>query len=98
VLLALDKNGDVEPLTFPEFHPELLAQNFWNAGDEFGRIKVIISEGFPRDSASMPFERVKNLVAFSFQHAPLGTQVSPYFPRGYNCLTIPLTLYHPRGA
>lgn len=36
-----------------------------------GRIKVIISEGFPRDSLSVPIERVKNIVAFSFQHAPL---------------------------
>lgn len=36
------------------------------------RIRIIISEGFLRDSLSTPFERVKNLVAFSFQHAPLG--------------------------
>lgn len=30
----------------------------------------MISEGFPRDSQSLPVERVKNIVAFSFQHAP----------------------------
>jgi hypothetical protein len=33
---------------------------------------VVISEGFPRDSPTLPTERVKNVVAFSFQHAPLG--------------------------
>jgi len=81
MLLVVDKNGDVETLTFPTFHQELLTQNYWNAGDNLGRIKVIISEGFPRDSATMPFERVKNLVAFSFQHAPLGTQLFLDLPR-----------------
>lgn len=45
------------------------------------RIRIIISEGFLRDSISTPFERVKNLVAFSFQHAPLG-QCTLIPPRG----------------
>ena len=54
------------------FHRELLAQSYWNAGDDLGRIKLVIAEGFPRDSMSMQFERVKNIVLFSFQHAPLG--------------------------
>ncbi|KAL7935497.1 hypothetical protein V8C35DRAFT_299625 [Trichoderma chlorosporum] len=68
---GVSKNGDLEPLRFPCFREELLRQNHWNPADTFGRIKIVISEGFPRDSLSMPIERVKNVVAFSFQHAPL---------------------------
>ncbi|KAM3065999.1 hypothetical protein ACMFMF_010621 [Clarireedia jacksonii] len=67
----LDKQGDYKKLEFPAFHRELLSQSYWNPGDDLGRVKVLISEGFPRENISMPFERVKNLVAFSFQHAPL---------------------------
>ncbi|KAK3689924.1 hypothetical protein B0T22DRAFT_182222 [Podospora appendiculata] len=65
------KTGELERLKFPNFRRELLYQNHWNPGDDVGRIKIIISEGFPRDSLSVPIERVKNVVAFSFQHAPL---------------------------
>ncbi|KAL2017191.1 hypothetical protein VTK56DRAFT_2511 [Thermocarpiscus australiensis] len=65
------KNGELERLRFPHFRRELLYQNHWNPGDDIGRIKIIITEGFPRDSLSVPIERVKNVVAFSFQHAPL---------------------------
>ncbi|KAK3303063.1 uncharacterized protein B0T15DRAFT_262446 [Chaetomium strumarium] len=65
------KTGELERLKFPRFRQELLVQNHWNPGDDIGRIKIIISEGFPRDSLSAPIERVKNVVAFSFQHAPL---------------------------
>ncbi|KAF7870070.1 uncharacterized protein EAF02_009260 [Botrytis sinoallii] len=36
-----------------------------------GRVKVVVSEGIPRDNIFYAFERIKNLVAFSFQHAPL---------------------------
>ncbi|KAH8676660.1 hypothetical protein BGZ60DRAFT_371700 [Tricladium varicosporioides] len=69
--MDLDKHGEFEKIRFPTFHKELLSQSHWNAGDDFGRIKVVISEGFSRDNMSYPFERVKNLVSFSFQHAPL---------------------------
>lgn len=72
VFAELNKNGELEPLRFPHFRRELLYQNHWNPGDNIGRVKIIISEGFPRDSLSVPIERVKNIVAFSFQHAPLG--------------------------
>ncbi|KAH7134076.1 hypothetical protein EDB81DRAFT_902876 [Dactylonectria macrodidyma] len=72
------KNGDLEALKFPIFQQELLQQNHWSAADDLGRIKLIISEGFPRDSLSMPIERVKNVVAFTFQHAPLGTNAPPF--------------------
>ncbi|KAH6847203.1 NADH dehydrogenase-like protein [Chaetomium sp. MPI-CAGE-AT-0009] len=65
------KTGELERLRFPHFRRELLFQNHWRPGDDIGRIKVVISEGFPRDSLSAPIERVKNVVAFSFQHAPL---------------------------
>lgn len=70
--LDLNKNGDFEKLKFPTFHKELLLQNYWNPGDDLGRIKVVIAEGFSRDNMTYPFERIKNIVSFSFQHAPLG--------------------------
>ncbi|EJP68123.1 uncharacterized protein BBA_03019 [Beauveria bassiana ARSEF 2860] len=59
------------PLSFPKFQRELLDQSYWSPADDLGRIKVIISESYPRESLSVPFERLKNIVAFSFQHAPL---------------------------
>ncbi|KAI0854105.1 hypothetical protein F5Y00DRAFT_267394 [Daldinia vernicosa] len=65
------KNGDLETLRFPPFRSEVLQQSYWSPADEMGRIKIVISEGFPRDSLTVPIERVKNVVAFSFQHAPL---------------------------
>ncbi|KAI1451706.1 hypothetical protein F4805DRAFT_75115 [Annulohypoxylon moriforme] len=65
------KNGDLETLRFPQFRSEVLRQSYWSPADEIGRIKIVISEGFPRDSLTVPIERVKNVVAFSFQHAPL---------------------------
>lgn len=65
------KNGDLETLRFPQFRSEVLQQSYWSPADEIGRIKIVISEGFPRDSLTVPIERVKNIVAFSFQHAPL---------------------------
>ncbi|KAI0482538.1 hypothetical protein GGR56DRAFT_620364 [Xylariaceae sp. FL0804] len=65
------KNGDLEMLRFPQFRSELLRQSYWSPADEVGRIKIVISEGFPRDSLTVPIERVKNVIAFSFQHAPL---------------------------
>lgn len=70
-MIEMSKQGELEPLKFPSFRRELLYQNHWSPGDDTGRIKIIISEGFPRDSPSNPIERVKNIVAFSFQHAPL---------------------------
>jgi hypothetical protein len=68
----MDKNGEMESLKFPFFHREMLTQSYWNAGDELGRIKVVIAEGFSRDPLSTTLDRIKNVVAFSFQHAPLG--------------------------
>jgi hypothetical protein len=68
----MNKNGEMERLKFPVFHHELLTQSYWNAGDELGRIKVVIAEGLSRDPLSTTLDRIKNIVAFSFQHAPLG--------------------------
>ncbi|KAI5853282.1 hypothetical protein GGS23DRAFT_591221 [Durotheca rogersii] len=65
------KAGDLEYLRFPPFRSEILQQSFWNPADEIGRIKIVISEGISTESLSIPVERVKNVVAFSFQHAPL---------------------------
>lgn len=67
------RNGEPEALRFPMFlYDIMLQQDGCNPANDVGRIKVIISEGFPRGSHTMPIERVKNIVAFSFQHAPLG--------------------------
>ena len=69
---------ELEPLKFPSFRRELLYQNHWNPGDDTGRIKILISEGFPRDSLTTPIERVKNVVAFAFQHTPIGWHSKPF--------------------
>ncbi|KAM3461035.1 hypothetical protein NHJ6243_005352 [Beauveria neobassiana] len=49
------------PLSFPQFQRELLDQSYWSPADDLGRIKVIISESYPRESLSVPFERLKNI-------------------------------------
>ncbi|KAG5926474.1 hypothetical protein E4U42_003273 [Claviceps africana] len=67
---AVSATAELEPLKFPSFREELLRQNWWVPADDLGRIKVVLSEGFPRDSPTNPFERIKNIIAFSFQHAP----------------------------
>lgn len=67
----LTKNGDLDTLRFPVFLYDILQQRGWSPADDLGRIKLIISEGFPRGSVTVPVERVKNVAAFAFQHAPL---------------------------
>lgn len=71
-IAELDRNGNQDSLRFPMFHEELLHQAHWDAGDMYGRIRVVISEGFTRPLRNPPFERVRDLIAFSYQHAPLG--------------------------
>jgi hypothetical protein len=78
-----DKHGNAEKLRFPPFHNEILSQNWWNVSENLGRIKVVVSEGFFRGSRDPSFERVKNKVSFSFQHAPLGV----YNPLLYSLAT-----------
>jgi len=61
------------PLRFPPFHPELLQQSHWGAGDDLGRIRIVIAEGIaPGDSyvEGHRYDRVRDVVVFSFQHAP----------------------------
>ncbi|RDW61254.1 uncharacterized protein DSM5745_10752 [Aspergillus mulundensis] len=67
----VDKNGNQDTLRFPPFHQEILEQRHWDAGDLHGRIRVVIAEGFARPHRNPPFERVKEIIAFAFQHAPL---------------------------
>lgn len=76
-MAEVTKSGELAPLRFPPFRNEVLHQSYWNPADDFGRIKVILSEAFPRDSLSVPVQRVKNIVAFSYQHAPLGRRLFP---------------------
>ncbi len=48
----------------------MLTQNYWNAGENMGRVKIVIAEGIVRYQGS-PFEKTQSIVCFSFQHAPL---------------------------
>ncbi|KAI1628982.1 hypothetical protein EDD37DRAFT_30955 [Exophiala viscosa] len=62
-------------LRFPKFHREILQQPQWEPGDPVGRIKVVISEGVLRETSppaarDLMFDRLRDVVAFSFQHAP----------------------------
>lgn len=66
------KEGKPGPLKFPPFHPEMLSQAWVLPGQSMGRIKVVIAEGISRGKpGTTPFEKTRNLVAFSFQHTPL---------------------------
>lgn len=76
---GLDKDGNNKPLPFPLFHSEILTQDWWSPEQDLGRIKVVISEGFARGIHDLPFERIKNVVVFSFQHAPQGKSIDPSF-------------------
>lgn len=67
----MDKNGNQDSLRFPPFHEEILQHARWDATEVYGRIRVVVAEGFTRPHRSPPFERVRDLVVFSFQHAPL---------------------------
>ncbi|KAJ5698213.1 hypothetical protein N7462_000218 [Penicillium macrosclerotiorum] len=70
-IIDIDREGNQDCLRFPAFHPEILDQRHWDAGDPFGRIRVVVAEGFARPHRSPPFERVKDVLVLSFQHAPL---------------------------
>jgi hypothetical protein len=66
------KSGELAPLKFPRFKHEALKTADWHPGDDIGRIKVVISEVIAPGSVTAPNERITNIVAFSFQPAPLG--------------------------
>ncbi|KIW72869.1 hypothetical protein PV04_01032 [Phialophora macrospora] len=68
-----DRNGQY--LRFPKFHREILQQHGWEPGELIGRIKVVIAEGVLRETtppapSTTRFDRLRDVVAFSFQHAP----------------------------
>ena len=70
-----ERTGEPEPLRFPVFHAEILKQSHWDAGESYGRIKIIIAEGLcrdmrPTDTIPPAFERFRDVVGFAFQHAP----------------------------
>ncbi|CAF9906352.1 MAG: hypothetical protein ALECFALPRED_002208 [Alectoria fallacina] len=66
-----DKDGNHDQLRFPPFHTEVLTQTWANPAQNIGRIKIVIAEGINHGPGVSAFERTKNLVSFSFQHAPL---------------------------
>ncbi len=49
----------------------MLTQTWANPAQNLGRIKIVIAEGINHGPGLSAFERTKNLVSFSFQHAPL---------------------------
>ncbi|OOQ87535.1 hypothetical protein PEBR_15449 [Penicillium brasilianum] len=69
-VINVDREGNQDYLRFPPFHGQILEQRHWNASDELGRIRIVLAEGFSRPNRSPPFERVKDVIVFSFQHAP----------------------------
>ena len=66
-----DKDGNHDQLRFPPFHTEVLTQTWANPAQNMGRIKISIAEGINHGPGVSAFERTKNIVSFSFQHAPL---------------------------
>jgi len=76
VLNSIDKTGGPttdfsKQLQFPPFHNEILQQSHWDARDGLGRIRIVIAEGLARGAGhNRGFERLRDIVAFSFQHAP----------------------------
>ena len=75
-MIGLTKSGKEDGLRFPQFHQQILYQSHWEAGEVFGRIRIVIAEGIIHDAESphfrwtSPFQRVKDVIAFAFQHAP----------------------------
>ena len=78
----VDKDGKNGPLLFPPFHQEMLSQAWIIPGQALGRIKVILAEGTCRGvPGSGPFQRTRNIVAFSFQHTPLRKSYLDILPK-----------------
>lgn len=66
-------------LGFPPFHQNVLVQSFWDARDNSGRIKLLLSEQLIGKMNSSPGDWElgprHDIVCFSFQHAPRGTSM-----------------------
>jgi hypothetical protein len=72
---VLEFTASGSELPFPAFHPEILRQANWDASEQRGRVRIVIAEGVLRsiDAHGPPeqaFDRLRDVVAFSFQHAP----------------------------
>jgi hypothetical protein len=73
----IDREGYQDPLRFPPFHQEILHASSWDAGQHLGRIRIVMTEGFSRETHSPQnnlkhsFVRIRDVLAFSFQHAPM---------------------------
>ncbi|KAK4943195.1 2-isopropylmalate synthase (Alpha-isopropylmalate synthase) (Alpha-IPM synthetase) [Elasticomyces elasticus] len=72
---VIGDKGKAHRLRFPKFHREILQQPTWEPSDPVGRIRVVISEGVLRETSppaapDVMFDRLRDVVAFSFQHAP----------------------------
>lgn len=69
--LEVNRHGERDSLRFPPFHQDMITNGNWNPADPHGRIRIIISETVVHAHSLPAYERVKDLVGFSFQHAPL---------------------------
>lgn len=70
-------------LAFPDFHPEVLQQAHWEASEQLGRIRVVLGEGVmketrPGHAQKFTFDRLRDVVVFAFQHAPLRMLSAPF--------------------
>ncbi|KAL9000999.1 MAG: hypothetical protein Q9169_000483 [Polycauliona sp. 2 TL-2023] len=96
----MDKTGNQECLRFPPFHQQMLAQKWWTPEEDMGRVKLVICEGIaPGQGPSSGFRKVKNLVTFSFQHAPLAIleEAGIAWPNAGMWIHMSQPLYAPRS-
>jgi len=73
----------MQPLEFPPFHRNVLIQSSWDAREENGRIKLLLSEQLVSNTNSpgdLSFGATNDIVCFSFQHAPRGKCIAPSTP------------------
>ena len=67
-----NKDGrKVDQLRFPLFPAETLQQTWIDPADSLGKIRLLIAEGI-RSTTTSAFEKIRNVVLFSFHHAPKG--------------------------
>ena len=71
-MMSADEDAaPAKQLHFPAFHSEVLTQIWANPAQHMGTIKVAIAEGICQGGETAGFVKLRNLVTFSFQHAPL---------------------------
>lgn len=71
---AAEDANKQEKLGFPTFHAEMLTQIWTDAAQSKGTIRIVIGEGIRQGQGTAAFSRLRNVVTFSFQHAPLREQ------------------------